>query len=598
MAQLEQRVIALQLFTTLNLDAMNLIKHTTSLLMIACLSVSSVNAQQEVDALSGLWQAKRTFDNAASGELVVMELDSGWLATLGPFTVPVTRDGDEVRLELPDERGWYRGNVRNGEIEGHWIQPRTQQTFARMATPLQLRQRSDGTWAGTVKVLENSFNMYLLLEETEDGRLSGHIRNPESNVGRFYQIHTVQSMDNAVSFLDSDANVILRGTYDDNWNRLSIYFPYNGGTYDFLRVTNATASFFHPRPTSTYSYSVPGDFEDGWEVANAIDVGLSSDRLADLVKHVAETPMDGIEAPQVHSVLIARNGKLVFEEYFHGFTRTDVHGTRSAGKSYTTTFVAAAIRENDLQLTTSVLDLLPRQPNQNDQTDAGAMTIEHLITMTSGLDCDDWDQDSPGGEDRMQEQEDQPDWIAFTLGQKMIAEPGTRAAYCSAGQHLAGEAVSAATGTWLPEFYRSRLAEPMQMEHYYLNLDPMGRGYGGGGIYVTPRDFLKVGQLFLNNGQWKGEQLLPPDWVESAFKRHNEIGDEGYGYGWWAFSYEIDGKTLPAYYAGGNGGQYVIVIPQLDMTIAIMGGNYSQRVMHKSKYEYVPEFILDAVTDN
>jgi CubicO group peptidase (beta-lactamase class C family) len=195
----------------------------------------------------------------------------------------------------------------------------------------------------------------------------------------------------------------------------------------------------------------------------------------------------------------------------------------------------------------------------------------------------------------MQNQEAQPDWFRYTLGLKMLHEPGDFAAYCSGSQNLAGGVISKATGQWLPDFYRDHFAAPLGMGLYHMNLSPTGEGYGGGGLLIKSRDFLKLGQLFLDGGKWRGKQIVSEQWVRDGTEAINDIGDEGYGYGWWVFSYTDEGRNIKAYYAGGNGGQYVIVIPELDLNIVIFAGNYNQRVMHKPKYEYVRDYILPAV---
>ena len=197
----------------------------------------------------------------------------------------------------------------------------------------------------------------------------------------------------------------------------------------------------------------------------------------------------------------------------------------------------------------------------------------------------------------MQNQEEQPDWHQYTLDLEMIHEPGSRAAYCSASPNLAGGMLSKATGEWLPEFYRKHFAEPLETGLYHMNLTPTGEGYGGGGLYIRPRDFLKLGQLYLDDGVWNGKRLLDPGWAAAATTPYNTIWKEGYGYGWWIFSYPYNGREVKAYYAGGNGGQYVIFIPELELNIVGFAGNYNQRVMHKLKYEYVRDYVLPAIVE-
>ena len=553
----------------------------------------------EVDStLVGLWEASRTFDSAFEGEVVVRETSHGLFATVGQYTVAVSRDGNSTKFTLPDGMGRFDGLFDGDAIVGHWIQPATVQSFAEMASPVVLKPVTSGTWKGRVQILADEIHFYLSLRPCAGGRVCGNLQNPEANVGRFYDIHDVRLLDtNEVEFADADGQVIIDGRYDPEWDRLTIYFGFGGGHYDFSRAPGDRTSRFYPRPDTSYSYLEPALLDDGWSTATAEEVGLRRRLLEDLVTMIDTTSMESVDAPQIHALLVARGGKLVLEEYFHGYGRTSRHTTRSAGKSFTTTIVGAAEAKGLLSVSDKVATLLDWHPRDSDVDKASRMTVEHLITMSSGLDCDDWDQNSPGGEDRMQNQNEQPDWVAFTLNQKMIAEPGTKSAYCSASQHLAGAAVTAATDTWLPEFFRTAIAEPLQMDVYHYNLSPVGRGYGGGGIYITARDFLKLGQVFLDGGTWNGKRIVSEEWVHRATRPYSQIGREGYGYGWWVFQYDFGGKKLDAYYAGGNGGQYIIVVPELDLNIVFMGGNFSQRVQHRSKYEYVPQYILPAVTD-
>ncbi|MFQ5528382.1 MAG: serine hydrolase domain-containing protein, partial [Thermoanaerobaculia bacterium] len=334
---------------------------------------------------------------------------------------------------------------------------------------------------------------------------------------------------------------------------------------------------------------------EGWQGSSLKDVGLTTGPIEEMIQMIIDTPMDSVEAPYLHAFLVARHGRLVLEEYFHGFTRDTPHGTRSASKSVTTTLAGIAVNQGKLSLDTPVYATMNggEVPADADPR-AERMTLRHLITMTSGLACDDWDQDSPGNEDTMQEQSQQPDWFQYTLDLPMINEPGEHAAYCSGGQNLTGGVVAKATGEWLPDFYRKHLATPLVMGLYHMNLTPTGEGYGGGGLLIKPRDFLKLGQVFLDGGSFRGKEVVSQDWVREGTTAINQIRDEGYGYGWWVFSYPFEGRQVEAFYAGGNGGQYIIVVPELDLNVVIFAGNYNQRVMHKPKYEYVRDYILKA----
>ncbi|MCH8347574.1 MAG: serine hydrolase, partial [Proteobacteria bacterium] len=366
-----------------------------------------------------------------------------------------------------------------------------------------------------------------------------------------------------------------------------------------IRADDDPASPFYPRPKTDelYHYSPP-EAGEGWETASLEDVGMAAEPIIEMIQMIIDTPMDGLEAPYIHGFLVARGGKLVLEEYFHGFSKDMPHGTRSASKTVTATLAGIAVNQGRLALDTPVYETMygGNLPEGLDER-AKRMVLENLITMTPGLACDDFIADSPGNEDTMQNQEEQPDWFQFTLDLEMLYEPGEHAAYCSGSQNLAGGVVAMATGDWLPDFYRDNFANPLGMGLYHMNLSPTGEGYGGGGLLIKPRDFLKLGQIYLDGGRWQGTRIISQDWVQKGTEAINNIGAEGYGYGWWIFNYPFEGREVKAFYAGGNGGQYVIVVPELDLNIVIFAGNYNQRIMHKTKYEYVRDYVLRAISE-
>ncbi len=570
-------------------------------LFVVTLAWPSIGAVSNgrADNLVGLWAARRDFTPDVRGVLTLRQVDGNLVAEIGGYRVIATQERGEIRFDVGDDRGYFRGrfSADREAIQGHWVQPRTLSGFAQFASPVELSKESAGQWRGSVTLLRDQLHFYLVIEEREDGKIGAFMRNPEANIGRFYRIAEVVRTGDKVEFRDGGGRVRLEGTYNSKSGQLSIYFRFNGGTYDFVRADGDGGSPFHPRPKADQPYRyvqpVPGD---GWQTASLEEVGLARRPIEDMIRMIIATPMSAIDAPYIHAFLIARHGKLVLEEYFHGTSRDSPHATRSAAKSITTTLIGIAVHEGLLTLDAPVYETMLKgtlPPGLDPR--AARMTLRNLITMTPGLACDDTDPDSPGNEDVMQSQEAEPDWHQYTLDLPMLHEPGTHAAYCSASQNLAGGVLSRASGQWLPEFFRQHFAQPLGTGLYHMNLTPVGEGYGGGGLYIRPRDFLKLGQLYLNDGLWNGKRLLDAGWARAATTPYNKIWKEGYGYGWWIFSYPHKGREVNAYYAGGNGGQYVIVIPEFDLTIVGFGGNYNQRVMHRPKYEYVRDYVLPAI---
>ena len=174
-------------------------------------------------------------------------------------------------------------------------------------------------------------------------------------------------------------------------------------------------------------------------------------------------------------------------------------------------------------------------------------------------------------------------------------EPGKLAVYCSVNPNLAGNVLSAATGESLESLFQRLVAAPLDVERYHLYLQPTGEPYMGGGIQWLPRDFMKLGQLILDGGTWNGRRILSPEFAERSVSPLYELRERHYGYLWWMVDYPYRGGTVRAFFAGGNGGQVVIGVPELDLLVTFFAGNYSDRVMFRIQEEFFPEYILPAV---
>jgi CubicO group peptidase (beta-lactamase class C family) len=223
------------------------------------------------------------------------------------------------------------------------------------------------------------------------------------------------------------------------------------------------------------------------------------------------------------------------------------------------------------------------------------------MTMTSGFACNDSDEKSPGNEDQMESQKTQPDWYRYTLDLPLLHDPGGQeATYCSAGFNLVGGVVQRATGRWLPDIFQQDFAKPLQITEYHLNLTPTGDAYMGGGLYMRPRDLLKLGQLYLNEGVWNRHRVVSKEWVDAStqYRSHLEpyLGVEHqYGYGWHIYHLTVADHVYKMYGAGGNGGQLVLVIPDLDMVIGFTGGAYGEfQKWYPWQTQLVPEYIIQS----
>ncbi len=370
-----------------------------------------------------------------------------------------------------------------------------------------MRLAADGTtrWRGVVSTRDDTFTLFLMIAKQPDGTLSAFMRNPERNIGVFYDVSRVVLNGKAVQLMghrlgQKTDEVLLEGSYDGENDLLSIAFPSRGGTYDFRR--EGEDSNFYPRgkKAQRYAYRAPPARDDGWATATLEQERIDRAAIEKFVQLLIDMPIENVHTPEVHGVLIARHGKLVLEEYFHGEHRDRLHETRSAAKSMTATVIGAAMHAGaPVQLSTPVYAAMNggKLPADLD-AQKRAMTLEHLLMMRSGYFCDDNNPDAPGNEDAMLDQTDEPDYYRYTLRLPLDREPGAKGVYCSIDPNLALGVLGRATNESPLDIYDRLVGEPLQTATYAWPLSPAGQPYGGGGMQVLPRDFMKLGQVMLD----------------------------------------------------------------------------------------------------
>jgi CubicO group peptidase (beta-lactamase class C family) len=583
------------------------------LLVAIGLCASSLAAQTSPPAsaerLVGIWGSDNNYGPLLRGELTVGRQNGSWQAQLGGIAVTTPARGDSITLAFPGKLGWYRGAfARNGKIEGWWIQPVSLIYDQPFATRVTLDPVRPGIWRGTVVPLEERFTLYLAVwRRSGDGQLVGAFRNPEFNLrGPVSQFRVALDGD-SVRFTarpDTTRPALGMTAYlDPQQAVLTMHWPQLGRTLVLTpRDTSQALGLFSRVPRGlTYRYTVPSAEADGWITASAKTVGFDEPALARLVQRISDTTPLEARSPFIHSLLIARKGRLVLDEYFTGHDRTTAHDTRSAAKTYADVMVGAAMLAGvplgpDTRLYPLVGELgkgAPPDPRRD------RITIRHLLTHTTGLACDDNQNDSPGNEGTMQTQTAQPDWWRYTLELAMSYEPGTHYAYCSATMSLVGAAITRATRTWLPEYFDRAVARPLQFDRYYFNLQPTLDGYLGGGLRVRPRDLLKIGQVYLDGGTWRGRRIVSAEWVrQSTMQQVADSTQSLDGYAWHRSVLKVGDRTYQEYEANGNGGQFVIVVPELELVVTFTAGNYvGYGVWRHFRDTLLTETIIPAIVD-
>jgi CubicO group peptidase (beta-lactamase class C family) len=309
---------------------------------------------------------------------------------------------------------------------------------------------------------------------------------------------------------------------------------------------------------------------------------------------------------KIGSVAIARHGKLVYEAYFDGDANT-LRDTRSATKSITDILIGIALDEKKLRgVDARVLQLLPEHARklQNPDPRKEKITVEDFLTMSSPLECDDWNDASRGNEERMYVVED---WAQFVLdlpmrgrmhlGEKIDPPPyGRYFSYCTGGVFTLSEVLQKVTGVRADHYADEKLFGPLGITGEQWVYSPLNIPQTGGGLRLTSRDLLKIAQLYLNGGNWQGKRIVDEGWVRASTRPHARIDDDTeYGYLWWLKSFKSGGKSYPAFFMSGNGGNKVVAFPVLDMAVVITSTNYGTQGMHEQTEKLLTDYVLAAV---
>jgi CubicO group peptidase (beta-lactamase class C family) len=312
----------------------------------------------------------------------------------------------------------------------------------------------------------------------------------------------------------------------------------------------------------------PDDTGDGWVASTPAAEGLNTQQLTGIYDSLRNGVFPGVD-----SMLVVRNQRLVAEGYFNGFDRDTVHELRSSGKSFISTLAGIALDEGLIDLDDLLSQHIPDfEGYRNMDANKRAITLRHLLNMSSGLDCSDWDERSPGHEEKMY---DSNDWIRFMLDLRMVAPPGTRASYCTGGVVLLARAVALRSGMRLDDYAQQRLLGPLGIQQSVWRHSPDGRATGATGFGLRPRDAAKLGALFAGQGLWNGVRVVSESWVSTSRQRATALRGQGYGYLWWKRTYEHAAQQLETIFAAGNGGNFIFYVPSHELVVTFTGSNYN-----------------------
>ncbi len=314
-----------------------------------------------------------------------------------------------------------------------------------------------------------------------------------------------------------------------------------------------------------YELHMPKTTADGLEVGNIIQSNMNPDPVFDLSERIINR-----EVENIHSLLILKDGKLVFEEYFYGYDKDKTHMTASVTKSVVSLLVGIAIDQGFIPgVDKKVMDFFPEYISEANIAVWKPIRLHHLLTMSAGLD---WDAVSYPREDPRQTSHQMYDSlapIAFVFKRKAVAEPGRIYNYNSGLTMLLGEIVKRATGMSADQFAKEHLFGALGISDYYWDRFNNGVIAADGGLFLRPRDMLKIGILVLYEGNYNGLQVVSKSWATESTSIHIAGSGVGYGYQWRRTDAELAGKKISVIYASGLGGQKIFIIPALDAVAVI-----------------------------
>ncbi len=299
-----------------------------------------------------------------------------------------------------------------------------------------------------------------------------------------------------------------------------------------------------------------------WRTSTPEAQGIDSGHLVRMLDYIQSYDIN------FHSIIIIRHGYIVMEAYAEPFGKNVIHTLNSCTKSVVSSLIGIALREGYIKsIDQRVVDIFSNQNIKNMDDNKRQITIEHLLTMSSGINQPDVDGHPPENYFKASK------WNQYYLDLPMATQPGKLFAYDSSGVNLLMAILQKTSGMKNSDFADKFLFKPIGITNYYWRTDPQGDYLGGFGLALTPMDMARFGYLYLKKGNWNGKQIIPADWVEISMSNNIDTSmcpfaistNKGYGFLWW-------GLQFGGFTAMGAGGQFIMVMPENDMVVVVTSG--------------------------
>ena len=443
-----------------------------------------------------------------------------------------------------------------------------------------------GDWFGNLNIKPYNFRLYLSVKHKS---YQLFILNPKANQ---IQLDTLFFKNDTLFFRREDHTAAFTGKHNRQSNSIHgqwIFDDHKKYPVVFESINTDTLTGFHPRSNKTYAYKKPVQQIDGLKTCDLREHPVKSHLLDSLTYKIIDETF-----PNIHSLLIAKNNCLLYEEYFYGWKPNDLWLIQSVTKSLTGALTGIALSKGEINgVNERMCNYLPDYRDKACNEQNKNITLHQLLNMSTGLDWNELEFDYYDERNTANQCGKVPDPFDCVLSRSRVNSSMPVFAYNSMNHLIVNKVLRKATGMRNPKELKKRLLRPLGVEKFKTG----GESFGVmGDISVIPRDMLKFGILYLNGGVWNGKQIVPASWVKESTATKIQIGpEEGYGYFWWTKQFNVNTKIVDSFYAWGYAGQYIFVVPSLELVVVITGSNWT---MDEKKYAFamMGKFILPALS--
>lgn len=542
-------------------------------LFLFLFGLSGCTQQTNIDDYKGEWQGKlENVDDLNIDVTIELKGEETFfhLSKRGNILTHQFKFDKKINLELPHNLTFSGITNENESVITGFI------GFNRNLHPITL-YKAKNLYRGNINLFAYTHlkpnNIKLNIQEVNE---NGYTVYPM--LGSFWVMDFEHTINN-ITFTDFKTGLKFNGQLQPS----NIVFD-----IQFANTSIAKASFKRTSQNKTVNAISEGadlEINDGWEISKS---RLKLPKLEADILNDSLVGMDGI--------LIAKHDKIIYEKYFGSYDAKTTHTMMSGSKSISSAMIGIAIDNHIISgVEEKLYHFIPQEYQYTKDALKSKITIKDLLTMSSGLDVNNQAQ-----EDNYQ-QNSESNWLKTVLEAPMVHEPGTYADYGSANPFLLGVYLSSRLDTPLEYYMHEKLFAPLGITNYIMNTDDSSViPYFGGGLQLTPRDMLKFGQLYLNEGLWDGKQVISKYWIEESFKKHVKLQDtkakNEYGYFWWHDTYLAKGKAITSVEARGSGGQFIFIVPELKTVVVTTANNFRNRKGNQSR-DIFRNYILPALLD-